>query len=112
MPEYRKRKTTGKRKGKSENENEKVKVNLKEKVTELLDLPKEVVLDVPKMLMLGNNQLVVENFKGIIEYEDNRVRLNSGIGLIKIEGARLLIREITTEEVIVHGEITSIEFLK
>lgn len=88
------------------------KPSLKNKITEMLELPKEIVMNVPKLTMIGNTDLVVENYKGVIEYDDGRVRLNTGAGIIKIAGDRLIIKEITSEDILVSGEISSIEFTK
>jgi sporulation protein YqfC len=104
--------TDSKRRKSRRKKQEAPKVKLKERVTELLELPKEVVLNVPKLSMIGNSNLIIENYKGIIEYEDHRVRVNTGKGIIKITGERLMIKEITSEDIMVDGEIQSLEFLK
>lgn len=94
------------------NNDDEPKVKLKEKVTELLELPKEIVLNIPKLTMLGSGDLIIENYKGIIEYDNNRIRVNTGIGIIRITGDRLVIKEITSEDIMVSGEIASLEFIK
>ena len=38
-------------------------------------MPKEVVLDLPKLTVYGSNQATVENYGGIIEYDEAHVRL-------------------------------------
>jgi sporulation protein YqfC len=91
---------------------EEPKVNLKEKVTEILELPKEVVLNMPKLTMLGNGDLIIENYKGIIEYESGRIRINTSSGIILVTGSYLLIKEITSEDIMINGEICALEFLK
>lgn len=84
---------------------------LREKFTELLELPKELVLDLPKLTIVGNGDMMVENYKSIMEYGKARIRLNTGVGMVRIGGAGLLIREITSEDVIISGKIQSIEFI-
>jgi sporulation protein YqfC len=96
----------------NKNENEKHKVSLKERFTELLELPKEIVLNIPKLTMVGNGDMIIENYKSLIEYESERIRLNTGIGVVRITGSRLLIREITSEDIIICGEIQTLEFIK
>ena len=96
------------KKGKGE-ENKK---KLKEKVAEILELPKEVVMDLPKITMFGDRNLLMENYKGIIEYDDNRIRVNTGRGIIKVTGEKLMIKEITLEDLMIDGDIVSLEFLK
>jgi len=88
------------------------KINLKEKMAELLELPKEIVLDLPKITMFGNKNLIVENYKGIIEYDNSRIRVNTGKGIIRVTGEGLIIKEITSEDLMIDGEILSLEFLK
>lgn len=91
---------------------EKPKVSLKEKMSELFELPKDVVLNVPKLTMVGNGDLLIENFKGIIEYDSDRIRINTNCGIIKITGTGLGIREITSEDLMVNGNITCLEFFR
>jgi len=100
------------RKKHKKNKKEKNEVNLKEKITEVLELPKEIILNVPKLIIMGNTDIMIENYKGIVEYEENRVRVNTAIGIIKITGSKLTIREITSEDIMVIGDITSLEFLR
>lgn len=88
------------------------KVSLKERMSEILELPKDIVLNIPKLTMVGNGDLLIENFKGIIEYDDDKIRINTNSGIIKITGTRLGIKEITSEDLMVNGDITSLEFLK
>jgi sporulation protein YqfC len=91
---------------------EEERVDLKEKITEMLDLPKEIVLNVPKMTVVGNSDIIIENYRGIIEYDTIRIRVNTAIGIIKIYGTGLSIKAITSEDIIVSGEINQIEILK
>lgn len=88
------------------------KVSLKEKMSELLELPKDIVLNVPKLTMVGNADLLIENFKGIIEYDNDRIRINTNSGIVKITGEGLRIKEITSEDLMVNGDISSLEFLR
>lgn len=89
---------------------EKNKINLKEKFTELLMLPKEIVLDLPKITLIGNEQISIENYKGIIEYDSEKMRINTGGGIIKLFGTNLEINNVTTEEIFIIGNLTNIEF--
>ena len=91
---------------------EKNKSSIKEKMSEFLELPKEIVLDLSKITMYGNNKMLIENYKGIIEYEDDRLRINTKDGIIRVMGNKLFIKEITSEDLLIYGEITSIEFLR
>lgn len=107
----RKEKTPKKGKDQIKEREVKKKPKLKEKVTEILELPKEIVLNMPKLTMLGNGDLIVENYKGIVEYDEGIIRLNTTSGIIKVTGINILIKEITLESIMIFGDIKSLEFL-
>ncbi len=88
------------------------KIGIKEKMTEILELPKEIVLNMPKLTMLGNGDLIVENYKGILEYDEGVIRLNTTSGIIKVKGTNIYIKEITLESIMIFGDIQSLEFMK
>ncbi len=88
------------------------KPKLREKITEMLELPKEIVLNMPKLVMLGNGDVIIENYKGIVEYAEGVIRVNTTSGIIKITGTDIYIKEITAENIMVYGNILSLEFLK
>mgnify|MGYP000847448205 FL=1 len=85
--------------------------NLKEELSEALELPKEIVLDLPKISLIGKIQLIIENHKGIIEYTPMQIRIGSNSGIIKIQGKNLYIKTIVKEEIIITGEIDAFEFI-
>lgn len=85
--------------------------DIKSTISDILELPKDIVLDLPKITLVGNLQLYIENHKGIIEYSKQRIRINTNIGILRIIGKDLTIRTIVTEEVIVVGEIEIVEFV-
>lgn len=102
----------GSKKRKKKDNDKEIQAGVKEKVAEFLELPREVVLDLPKITMVGLSNIMVENYKGIIEYDNNRIRLNTNSGIIKITGEKLVIREITSEDIIVEGRISQLDFLR
>ncbi len=100
-----------KKKSKEKNEEYGRKKGFREKFTELLELPKELVLNIPRITMAGNGDMMIENYKGLIEYGRARIRISTGPGTVKITGAGLIIREITSEDIIISGDIRTLEFL-
>lgn len=82
---------------------------LRQKVAQTLELPKETVMDVPKIIIIGNIQLNVENHRGIIEYGCSNIRINTSIGVLKILGTNMIIKSIVPDEIIVEGDIENID---
>lgn len=85
--------------------------DMKTKVSEAFELPKEITLDLPKISIIGNIQTLIENHKGIIEYNPERIRVNSSIGVIRIEGKEMNLRNIGSDDIIITGEIKSMEYI-
>ena len=81
------------------------------KITEALELPKEVTMNLPLITMIGAEDLTIENYKGVIEYSEERIRINTSKGIIKVEGRQLLLKQITADNIGVKGNILKIEFL-
>lgn len=79
--------------------------------SDLLDLPQDVALNVPRVTMVGSLQLYIENHQGVTHFSDNELRLKINEGEFKILGSGLKIRAIYTEEVLVEGDIQSISFV-
>ncbi|GFN34703.1 sporulation protein YqfC [Tepidimicrobium xylanilyticum] len=83
--------------------------NLKYNISEALEFPKDVVMDLPKITVIGNIQVNISNHKGIVEYTQETLRVNSSIGLIRITGTDMELKTILSEEIIVKGNIEGIE---
>lgn len=82
------------------------------RVNKILELPKEVYSNEPKIVITGFDELIIENFKGILEYEEFFVRINTYIGIININGYNLNLENMTNDDLRVKGKIECIEFEK
>lgn len=83
--------------------------NNKKKIDRLLELPKEVYTNEPKLIINGFEELIIENYKGILEYEDFLVRINTYLGIININGYNLNLETMTNDDIRVTGKIESID---
>lgn len=80
-----------------------------QRVAEILELPKEIVMDVPKVTITGNIQLNIENHRGIMQYEIDKIRVSTSIGVLTVTGNNLVIKNIVPEEIVVTGEIGNVD---
>lgn len=86
-----------------------MKENKFSKIDKMLEIPQEVYSNTPKITITGFNELIIENFKGILEYEDYYVRINTTLGIININGFDLKLENMTNDDLKVNGKIESID---
>lgn len=82
----------------------------KNRVNDFLEMPDEIVSKKPKLTTLGFNELLIENYKSILEYQDFFIRINTDIGIININGFELTMNEMTVDDIMINGKIESIDF--
>lgn len=79
--------------------------HLKRRLTDVFDLPHDITLDLPRILLVGGLQAIVENHRGLIEYTPQKVVVGITRGQLAIQGEDLEIGLINTEEITVLGRI-------
>lgn len=86
------------------------KLSIKKKVADNLQLPLEYALNSSKISILDFNIIEIINYKSIVEYGENVIRINTKEKIIKLEGSNLNIENITDDEVKISGKIFSLTF--
>ena len=80
------------------------------KLDALLEIPREVVSTDIKITINGFNEILIENYKNILEYQDILIKINTFDGAVTIYGFNLKLEQMTDEDIKVNGKIDSIEF--
>ena len=86
------------------------KKNLKARITDAAGMPKDVLLGVPLLTIAGQSEACIENYRGILEYTDKLIRVQTKLGKIHVLGRNLQIEFYTNDEMKIVGHITVIEF--
>ena len=80
----------------------------KMKLAEGLEIPSDVILSTPKITISSNNEISIENHKGIIAFEREYIKINSKIGTITINGKDFEIAFIGGQTIVIQGEFKSV----
>ncbi len=80
------------------------------KINEFLEMPEEITTNKPKITILGFEELVIENYKNILEYEEIFIKINTHIGAININGFGLKLIQMNKDDIMITGQIDSIDF--
>lgn len=86
--------------------------DIRNKMIDAVAVPKDVILGASILTIIGTNEICIENYKGIIEYTDTMIRVQTKEKQIKIQGKRLQIEYYTNDEMKIKGYIHSIEYCK
>lgn len=84
----------------------------KNRLNDILEIPKEVYSNIPNFIITGFEDMIIENYKGILEYEDYYVRISTLLGIVSIHGFNLRLEKMTEENIKITGKIESIELEK
>lgn len=85
--------------------------NLRGLLTDVLELPKDLVLNLPRITLIGNVQLTLENHRGVLLYTAQRVQVAVARGEVVVEGQNLTLRSILPDEIIIDGLIARVSYI-
>ena len=88
--------------------------NNKERENPLRNLPskyKEVMGTAPFLQFNGNREVTLDGCKGILEYESEIIRVNTGKMVVVFKGRKLNIKCLTVASIVISGYITCVEFI-
>lgn len=81
-----------------------------QKLAGILEIPQDIVMDLPRITMLGNKQILIENHKGIIEYTTSIVRVKINKGQLLIKGCNLTLGNLQMEQILVEGTVEEVKY--
>ncbi len=81
--------------------------NFREKLQNVMEIPKELLKDYSRVTIIGKEEIWIENYKSILEYDESVIRISNNIC---IYGSGLSVEEITSEDMLIIGQINNIEF--
>lgn len=84
--------------------------NRKQRAARLSSLPEDVVLGIPIVEILGHSEMRIENYRGLLEYTSQLVRVQTKIGQIRINGSHLQVDYYTNDDMKITGNFTIIEY--
>ncbi len=85
-----------------------VKESVKSNIVESLELPQDIFYGAVIVTALGRGQVLVENYKGIIEYTREKIRLQAKGCQVTVQGEQLVVEYYTHEEMKITGMIQGI----
>ena len=82
----------------------------KEGLVESLELPKDLVYGAVLVSITGRQEILIENYRGILEYTKNHISLQTKTCRLMVHGKDLDISYYTNEEMKITGRIDSVRY--
>ncbi len=82
----------------------------KEGLVESLELPKDLVYGAVLVSITGRQEILIENYRGILEYTKNHISLQTKTCRLVVHGKDLDISYYTNEEMKITGRIDSVRY--
>ena len=82
------------------------------RINKVLEVPEEISSNEPKITIMGFKKMLIENYKVILEYQDIYIRIKTYIGILDINGFNLKLGEMNSDDIMVTGDIETIDFEK
>ena len=76
-----------------------------------MDLPQDVMMDLPRITMIGQIHIYIENHRGLLAFTDKELRLLLKQGQLLIKGKSFVIKTILPEEILLEGKIDQVIYL-
>ncbi len=80
-----------------------------DKINKVLEVPREISSEEPKITIIGFDEMLIENYKGILEYEEFYIKVSTSIGNVNINGFNLSLEQVTEDDISVKGTIESFD---
>jgi sporulation protein YqfC len=84
---------------------------LNEWTSQVIDLPPDVTLDLPRLTLIGNRRIVIENHRGLVHFSDAQLKLAINNGVLELLGNELIIRTISADEISIEGRIDELKYI-
>jgi sporulation protein YqfC len=84
---------------------------VKQWMTERMELPADVMMDLPRITMVGHLHIYIENHRGVLRFSRDEMRLRLDDGQLLIRGSGFVIKTILPEEILLEGKIISVQYV-
>lgn len=81
-----------------------------EQISDTMHLPGDILAGAPVLTVIGKRELYLENYKNIIEYTGDEIRIQTKTGRIHIAGKSLNINYYTEDAMKITGTIHQINY--
>lgn len=88
-----------------------LKTKMSRWLTTKMELPADVMMDLPRITMIGQLHIYIENHRGLLSFSDTELRLLLKHGQLLVKGNSFVIKTILPEEILLEGKIQQVIYI-
>lgn len=77
-----------------------------------VELPADVVMDLPRITIIGQLHIYIENHNGVLAFSNEELRLMLKQGQLLVKGNDFVLKTILPEEILLEGKIDEVKYLE
>ena len=87
-----------------------MKKRISERAADAWGVPKDVIMNIPRLTISGDKEIYIDTHKGILEYTDTEIRISTAMGIVRVCGKNLVIDRIRLEDIVISGCFSRVEY--
>ncbi|MFD1018799.1 sporulation protein YqfC [Thalassobacillus hwangdonensis] len=89
----------------------KLQTHIRTWLANYLELPSDVMLDLPRITTIGDFHVYIENHQGLLKFTEQEIRLKFSKGHVRLNGSGFTLKMMLAEEILVEGKVQTIAFV-
>lgn len=86
-------------------------LDIVKRISNMLEFPPETLMNIPKITIVGNEKVHVENYTALLDYKTDNIRLKFEGGVIDILGENFEIKVIGEDNIVIWGKISTVNLI-
>ena len=83
---------------------------MKKIISNWFGLPPDLIEDLPRIEMIGQNCLRIENHRGLLGCKDTEIKMKTSSGSLVVKGESLILNSLKIDRALISGTIINIKY--
>ncbi|MGM8214149.1 sporulation protein YqfC [Bacillaceae bacterium W0354] len=81
-------------------------------LTDQFNLPEDIIFNYPRITLVGDLHLYIENHQGLLKFESNEIEVRHPNGTVIVHGQNMVIKNLLKKEIVIEGKIDNVKINK
>lgn len=81
------------------------------RAAKILEIPQVIIENAVHIELSGNREMIMEGCMGIIEYDEDFIKISAGRYAVKITGRDIMIKNLTRDSAVISGFFLQLEYI-